>query len=126
MLLRAILIVGTLILAAPFSAQTPSESDPVSGDWGADGTRLLQLKFDGTQTVTGTVFLVINGTQRSSAPIKAGAYDSRSRSLKLAGEITGLDGGLVGYVIEGTLERDALDVAYKFGNEAGKMILKKL
>jgi hypothetical protein len=125
MLLRVIVIVGTLIVAASVSGQTPPDQDPLSGEWAADGTRLLQLKFDGTRTVTGTVFLVVNGTQRSSAPIKVGSYDPRSRTLKLTGEIAGRDGVSVPYVIEGMLDRDALDVAYTFGNDTGRLILKK-
>src|SRR5688572_22421154 len=125
MQLRTGLIVGTLLLAVSLFAQT-TDGDPVSGDWGSDSTRVLQLKFDGTQTVTGTVFLVINGRQRSSAGIKVGSYDLRSRSLKLEGEIAGPDGGeLMPYVIEGVLENDALDVGYKFGNDAGRAILRK-
>jgi len=119
-------VVGMLLIAVSTSAQTPREGDPISGDWGIDSSRRLELTFDGKETVTGTVFLFRGGTQRASAPIKTGAFDPRSRFLKLEGEIVGPDGKMLPYVIEGTLDNDTLDVAYTFGTDAGKMILQKL
>jgi hypothetical protein len=125
MLRRTGLVVGLLLFAVSSTGQTTANRDPISGDWGTDGRRLLELKFDGKQTVTGTVFFYRKGALVSSAAIQTGSFSLREGLLKLAGEVT-VDGKSMPYVIEGTLENDVLNVTLKAGNDEFSVILKKL
>jgi hypothetical protein len=122
MLLRTVLVV--LLSAVSLVAQTAR--DRISGDWGSDSRRLLELKFDGKQIVTGTVFFFQGGQQHASAPIKTGSFDADSGYLRLEGEVTGPDGHAVAYVIEGRLRDDALQVEATIGSGRLKAFLKKL
>jgi hypothetical protein len=124
MLLRTGLLVGILLSAASVAAQQTRETDPITGDWGTDGRRLLQLKFDGKQTVTGTVFLFREYKQISSAVIERGSFDRRTGVLKLTGDIV-VDGKSLPYVVEGTIENETFNAAYKFGSEGGRATLNK-
>jgi hypothetical protein len=111
--------------SAPW-ATAAQTNDPVSGDWGVDDRRLLALKFDGKDTVTGTIHVFSQGVERASAPIAEGSFDRATRLLRLAGELIAPDGQAMPYAIEGTLEGDVLAVSYRFGANEGSETLRKL
>jgi hypothetical protein len=125
MLYRTRPVVGILLFAVSISAQTTGNRDPISGDWGTDGRRLLRLEFDGKQTVTGTVFFYSKGALVSSAAIQMGSFSQREGLLKLAGEVT-VDGKSMPYAIDGTLENDALNAVLRVGGDEFSVTLKRL
>ena len=84
------------------------------------------MKFDGKETVTGTVFFFEGGQQCATTPIKTGTFDSENRYLRLEGEATRPDGQIDSYVIEGRLRDEAMEVEATFGSGKFKAFLKKL
>jgi hypothetical protein len=115
------------IAIAPVSAlaRVQKSDDPVSGSWGPDGQRLLDLKYDGKETVTGSTFWVSNNDSVKLA-IKKGTFNRKTAALRLEGE--GAPPGTadtVQYVIEGTLQGSTLEGTYTFGTHKGNFSFKK-
>ncbi|HXM46441.1 MAG TPA: hypothetical protein VN956_01150 [Pyrinomonadaceae bacterium] len=115
---------GCVLLAVlTISAQANApQTDPISGNWGADGNTLLELNYDGKGSVSGTTHW---GSADNSSPIKTGTFDPKTNALKLEGEAKRPDGTTVQYVIEGKLNKDTLSGTYRFGNDKGDFTFKK-
>ncbi len=120
MKLRTPSFVGCVLLVGALTfAQSSSKADPVSGHWGMDGATFLELKFDGTRTVTGTAIWRRDG-QAMRTPIKNGTFDPKSRALRLEGEGKRPDGVGGTYVIEGIVDGDTVAGRYKFAADSGE------
>jgi hypothetical protein len=59
-------------------------ADPVIASWISGGATFLELKYDGRHAVTGTAIWRNDG-QVVRTPITSGAYDSKTRKLRLEG-----------------------------------------
>lgn len=115
-----------LVYAVSLLAQTrDAAEDQISGNWGANGRTLLELKFDGKRAVSGTT-IWRKGAQASRAAIKMGAFDPETGALKLEGDAKRPDNvESVHYVIEGKLEKDTLAGTFKIGDDTGDFSFKK-
>lgn len=89
--------------AAPWT----QPADPISGSWGSPGMPYLELKFDGTRTVSGTAIFRRAG-QETRAPVRTGTFDPATRAFRLEGERERPDGVKVNYVIEGKVDGDTM------------------
>jgi hypothetical protein len=105
-----------VLLAMAAGAQP---ADPVSGSWVSDGATFLELKLEGKQTVTGTA-IWHGGGEAVRTPIKTGTYDASTGRLRLEGEGKRPDGVSSAYVIEGTINGDALSGTFTFGDGRGE------
>jgi hypothetical protein len=109
-----------LISAVPVLAQSQgtAAADPISGTWVDDGAaksgRGLELKYDGKGKLTGTV----NPGQPNASPITAGTFDPKTGALKVEGEAK-RNNQTSKFLIEATLEKDALVGTYTVGTEKG-------
>jgi len=114
-----------LLTVAVAVAQNGAETkDPVTGKWGSDGLTYLDLKFDGTSTVTGTT-VWRDGSYEHSAAIRVGSFDTKTSVLKLEGEANRPDGMAVAYAIEGKIQGDTVTGTYKFGDDGGEFTFKR-
>ena len=113
---------GVLLLLSAAGAQS---ADPVSGSWVADGATFLELKFDGTRTVTGTAIWRGDGHVLRT-PIKTGAYDAKTRTLRLEGEGKRPDGVGGTYVIEGTINGNTVSGTFKFADGGGRFTFTRV
>jgi hypothetical protein len=121
MTVRKIVLVFTALWIATASA---AQTDRISGKWGSDGQTLLDLKFDGDATVTGTAyFRQRQGTYMTA--IERGTFNPKTGALKLEGEFTGPQDAMVKYVIEGRVENDTLQVSYAIGGDKGTMTMQR-
>lgn len=107
---------GATVLAAMIHAHG-QPADPLSGKWGSveTGGAGLDLKFDGRETVTGTLY----STGAGPVPIESGTFNPQTRKLRLAGVAKAPDGRAASFVVEGTLEGDRLVLTYNFGGSSG-------
>jgi hypothetical protein len=118
---------GVLLLAMSALAGADwSQADAISGKWGPDGQTLLDLKFDGDASVTGTAYFYMDGQRRYTSAIKAGTFNPKSGALKLEGDFKGPDEAVVRYVIEGQLEAETLRVSYLIGSNKGNLTMKRI
>ena len=84
-----------LFLGASALAQSgKGAADPVSGNWGPEGTTRLELKFDGKRAVSGTVTWRGRG-QELRTPIKTGTFNVKNRMLISGGSSSMRDSGNV-------------------------------
>jgi hypothetical protein len=117
---KIVLVFAALWIATASAAQT----DRISGKWGSDGQTLLDLKFDGDATVTGTAyFRQRQGTYTTA--IERGTFNPKTGALNLEGEFTGPQDAMVKYVIEGRVENDTLQVSYAIGGDKGTMTMQR-
>ena len=117
---KIVLVFAALSIAAAAAAQL----DRISGKWGSDGQTLLDLKFDGDATVTGTAyFRQRQGTYTTA--IERGTFNPKTGTLKLEGEFTGPQDAMVKYVIEGRVENDTLQVSYAIGGDKGTLTMQR-
>jgi hypothetical protein len=117
---KIVLVFTALWIATAAAAQT----DRISGKWGSDGQTLLDLKFDGDATVTGTAyFRQRQGTYTTA--IERGSFNPKTGTLKLEGEFTGPQDAMVRYVIEGNVENDTLQVSYAIGGDKGTLTMRR-
>ena len=126
MIRRTLFIVGILTWFFPIVlAQEPA--DPVTGKWGRNDLTYLDLKFDGTSTVSGTVVWRDRGSgYEEQAAIKTGTFDLKTGALKLTGEAKTPDGALLPYAIEGKIEKETVAGTFKFGDRQGEFVFSKL
>jgi hypothetical protein len=108
------IFVAVVMLAAAAGAQT---ADAISGRWGTDGAAFLDLSFDRSGGVSGTVFWRASG-QAIRTPVRKGSYDPKTRTLRLEGEGPRPDGTTGAYLIEGILEGDTIGGRYSIGGDA--------
>ena len=108
------IFVAVVMLAAAAGAQT---ADAISGRWGTDGAAFLDLSFDRSGGVSGTVFWRASG-QAIRTPVRKGSYDPKTRTLRLEGEGPRPDGTTGAYLIEGILEGDTITGRYSIGGDA--------
>ena len=113
---------GVLLLPVVAAAQL---TDPVSGSWVADGVTFLELKFDGTRTITGTAIWHGNG-QSLRTPIRTGTYDVKTRKLRLEGDGKRPDGVAGAYVIDGTINDNIVSGTFKFGDDGGEFTFTRV
>ncbi len=104
----------TLVLSSLAAAQA---ADPVSGAWIDDGATFFELTFDGKRTVSGSVWWR-GGGQALKVPIKSGAYDVKTRKLRLEGDVT-RDGVTRQFVIEGTIDGNTVSGRFTMGADGG-------
>jgi hypothetical protein len=115
-MLRHILVLASCLVLHPgLAAGRQAAGDPVSGLWGSRESAGLDLKFDGKNVVTGTIYITGHG----SAPISSGSFDSATRALNVAGVAPGPDGKSAPFKIHGTVDGDVLSVTYAFGDQTG-------
>jgi hypothetical protein len=81
---KIVLVFTALWIATAAAAQT----DRVSGKWGSAGQTLLDLKFDGDATVTGTAHFRQQQGAYTTA-VERGSSNPKTGTLKLEGEFTG-------------------------------------
>ena len=118
---------GVLLSAMSVLAQAGwSQTDAISGKWGTDGRTLLDLKFDGDASVTGIAYFYMDGQLRYTSSIKSGTFNPKSGALRLEGDFKGPDDAVVQYVIEGQLEKEALQVSYVIGSNKGSLTLQRI
>jgi hypothetical protein len=113
---------GLLLLPMAAAAQS---ADPISGSWVSDGATFLELNFDGKRTVTGTA-IWHGGGQALRTPIKAGAYDVKTRKLRLEGDGKRPDGMSGAYVIEGTVNGNSLSGKFTFADSGGEFTFTRV
>ena len=115
-----LLLVLVLLLFVGIShAQTAkSAADPVSGVWGDPNGPGFELKYDGKSTVSGSI-RIVDGGNFSTAPIKKGTFDSKTRALKLEGDAKKTDGTISHFIIEGTVDKTEVIGTYKFDTNQG-------
>jgi hypothetical protein len=112
-------------LGAIAKGKTPTQAasqptDPISGNWGADGQTFLELKLDAGNAVSGTVIWRDGPSQESRAPIKTGTFDPKTGAVKLEGEAKRPDtGATANYAIEGKLEKATLAGTFVFDDRKG-------
>jgi hypothetical protein len=111
-------VCGVLLLRASALAQSAAATDPVSGNWGSDGSTRLELKFDGKSAISGTAIWRGNGQERRT-PIKTGTFNVKTGALKLEGEGMRPDGVTARYVIEGTVDGETMTGTFAFGDRTG-------
>jgi len=117
---------GLAVAAAfAFAAGTHAQVDPISGKWGQGQTALLDLAYDGKGAVSGTIFLVRDGTSKPF-PIRTGTFDTATGALLLTGEVVVPDRGATPYRLEGTLAGGALAMSYTFGDDKGTTSLTRM
>lgn len=107
---------------APARTSMPAEAatDPISGNWGADGVTLLELKFDGQRTVTGTAIWRGGSFPDRRTAIETGTFDAKTGALTLEGKVQRPDTGVtVRYVIEGKLDQGVLAGRFAVADEKG-------
>jgi len=114
----------TAIAASMFAQTEPT--DPITGHWGARGQTLLELKFDGKKTVSGTTIWTNGREAERRVPIDAGTFDLKSGALKIEGDGTGPDNAPAHFVIEGKLEKETLTGTYRFGGARGDFSFTKI
>ena len=117
---RIVLVFAALSIVAAAAAQT----DRISGKWGSDGQTLLDLKFDGDATVTGTAYFRQRQSTYTTA-IERGTFNPKTGALKLEGEFRGPQDAMVKYAIEGRLENDTLQVSYAIGGDKGTLTMQR-
>jgi hypothetical protein len=117
---KIVLVFAALSIAAAAAAQT----DRISGKWGSDGQTLLDLKFDGDTTVTGTAYFRQRQSTYTTA-IERGTFNPKTGALKLESEFTGPQDAIVKYVIEGRVENDTLQVSYAIGGDKGTLTMQR-
>ena len=123
---RILLIAFGAVLLAP-ALQAQESPDPVTGKWGRNGLIYLELKFDGTSKVSGTVvWRAPGGEYEEHAPIKTGTFDPKTNTLRLEGDAKNPDGALLPYLIEGKIERDTVAGTFKFGERTGEFAFSKM
>jgi hypothetical protein len=110
---------GLLIVAVAFAQEGKRTSDPVTGTWGANGMPFLELKYDGTTTVTGTAIWRHDQDEQRTA-IEAGTFDRQTGALTLSGSAKNRSGQTVRYVIEGKVQGDTVSGTYRVGEEKGE------
>jgi hypothetical protein len=108
------IFVAVVMLAAAAGAQT---ADAISGRWGTDGAAFLDLSFDRSGGVSGTVFWRASG-QAIRTPVRKGSNDPKTRTLRLESEGPRPDGTTGAYLIEGILEGDTIGGRYSIGGDA--------
>jgi hypothetical protein len=102
------------------SAPTRAAADPISGNWGTDGVTLLELKFDGQRTVTGTAIWRGGSFPDRRTPIETGTFDAKTGALTLEGQVQRPDTGVtVRYVINGKLDGGVLAGRFAVADEKG-------
>jgi len=121
MTVRKIVLVFTALWIATASA---AQTDRISGKWGSDGQTLLDLKFDGDATVTGTAYFRQRQSTYTTA-IERGSFNQNTGTLKLEGEFTGPQDAMVKYGIEGHVENDTLQVSYAIGRDKGTLTVQR-
>jgi hypothetical protein len=99
--------------------------DPVTGRWASDGLTYLDLKFDGSRTVSGTTIWRHGSTYEERAAIKTGTFDAKTGTLKLEGEGKRPDGVSAHYVIEGQIVNDTVTGTYQFGDAGGEFTFRR-
>ena len=101
-----------------------ASEDPISGKWGQRGVVFLDLSFDGTEAVNGSIMA---GKPSNMAPVAKGTFDRATGALRLEGEATPPDNGaVVQYLIEGILDGHEVTVSAEFfGVYAGNHTLTK-
>lgn len=117
---KIVLVFAALSIAAAAAAQT----DRISGKWGSAGQTLLDLKFDGDTTVTGTAYFRQRQSTYTTA-IERGTFNPKTGALKLEGEFTGPQDAIVKYVIEGRVENDTLQVSYAIGGDKNTLTMQR-
>jgi hypothetical protein len=124
--MRYLLIVAvSLALSSIVLAQNARNgAERISGQWQQYGQTLLDLKGDGKGAVTGTVYFR-RGTERFSAEVKIGRFDSERNTLRLEGTIRLGDSADTFYTIDGVLEGDMLRAKYAFGRDTGEATLTR-
>jgi hypothetical protein len=93
-------------------------ADPVTGSWISQGATVLELKFDGKRAVAGTAIWRGNG-EVVRTPVKTGAYDVKTRKLRLEGEGKRPDGVSGSYLIEGVIDGSIVSGTFTFGDRSG-------
>jgi hypothetical protein len=114
-----------LAAASALAAGTHAQADPISGKWGQGQTALLDIAYDGKGGVSGTIFLVRDGTSKPF-PIRTGTFDTATGALLLTGEVVVPDRGPTPYRLEGTLAGGALSMSYTFGDDKGTASLTRV
>jgi uncharacterized protein (DUF2147 family) len=100
MKLKGLLIACFVLLSAmAILAQADAAKDPITGTWtGTPGEVTLSLKYDGKNTVTGTVV-------PAPGEIKKGSFDPKTGALRLEGDAKNPnDGAECRFVLEGKVE----------------------
>jgi hypothetical protein len=98
----------------------------LSGIWGHNDLPFLDLKFDGLKNVSGTTYWRAGG-RSARAAIKKGSFDPETNALRLEGDAPSLDGeGDSHYVIEGSLNKEALSGTYDCGGLKGNFTFTRL
>jgi uncharacterized damage-inducible protein DinB len=126
MKLKSLLVVSCVLVSAvsSFAGQSATAQDPISGGWADDGVTLLELKFDGKRSVSGTI---VAGRPGNLAPIRTGTFDRSTGILKLEGEAKHPDSGAaVKFVIEGKVDNDLLTVTAAFDSEKATKTLTRV
>lgn len=116
MLKRIFSTFAVAVMAASGAYAQPA--DPVSGRWGDDGATFLDLHQEDNGGVSGTVFWRAQG-QAIRTPIRKGAYDPKTRALRLEGEAPRPDGAMHPYVVEGAVQADTISGKYTAGSDRG-------
>jgi hypothetical protein len=118
---RSLILVGWLLLSASLPAQSPAKADPLSGTWAGElvttnGARTIRvtmdLKFDGTRSVSGTVSGLPN-----PADVKAGTFDPKTGALKL--QLGKTSGKEVLLTLEGSVAKGTATGRFE-GDESGQ------
>ena len=116
------LLLALVLSGSPVFTQS---ADPVTGRWGAKGATFFDLRFDGKQAVSGTVFWRGDG-EAFRSPVRKGTFDPRTRALRLEGEARRPDGTTRTYVIEGTVAGDVISGRFTAGDDGGPIEFSRI
>ena len=111
-----VLLLLTCVAVPSFAQSRAAQpADPISGIWSDGDSRGIELKFDGKQTLTGT----LNPGRPNAVPIKTGTFDAKTGAFKLEAERT-VDSATQKLTISGTLANQKLTGTYEgSGGEKG-------
>lgn len=97
-----------------------AERDPISGHWGQDGVVFLDLRYDGSERVSGRI---MSGRPSNPATISCGSFTRENGALRLSGVAKDpRDGSTGSFSIEGLLDQRELCVLAKFKEYRGNFI----
>lgn len=108
----AILLV--VLVASPASGAQQESRSPLTGNWGAEGRTMLELREE-AGNVSGRAFFN-QGANQTILPITNGTFDPGTGTLRISGEVT-LPGvaGQTAWVMDGTLNGEVLTVTVTLG-----------
>ena len=94
-----------------------TEPDPIGGHWGQDGIVFLDLRYDGSQRVSGRI---MSGRPSNPAVISTGSFSRERGALRLSGSAKDpRDGSTGNFSIEGMLDQGELCVVARFKEYQG-------